>query len=175
MLELEKILEGMVAMQKQSRWRQNMHALHCREKEEANICRVLTQMERANLELVVRINLAHVAITRDMAKNIKSIMTENEARSERLERQEGGNTLEAEQQEEEDEQKQQESKEQEPRVLIIEHNQATDEAHQFNGIVGLDSPACAKIVENRSFGMGRQKNLILGGPMPPQFLDAVFS
>ena len=173
-LELDEILRRLIDRQDQSAWRQNMRALHCREKDEANISRVLMQVERASLELVVRINVAHVSITRGMEQSIKTMISES--RSERLQDRDSVTTLEGEQNDGADEQRHQQRPEgdRESGTLVIEDNSADDKAHQSNGIIGLDSSASARIVENTALGESKQRNIILGGPLPSQFLNTLF-
>lgn len=68
--ELNKILLSMAVLQRKSTLRQSLHAFIRRSRDEASLNDVLMRLEKAKAELAIRINVAHVGITRGIAEHM---------------------------------------------------------------------------------------------------------
>lgn len=183
-LEFKEILATMVALQRRNPLRQSIYMLCHRPRDESLLCDILSRIYAAQIELAIRINVAHVEITREIAEGVGRI--EREAREERIERQSAQDGHEEElrfkaieQAVREEQTKWEVSKDRsEVRVrLLMEGNVSKDEASQSNGIYGFEDTqgsTSARIVENMATGKSIQTNFILGGPIPHQLLSGLF-
>lgn len=148
--ELKQILEKMAVLQRQSALRQGLRAFIRRSEDAAKLNRVLEQLEKAKTDLLLRVNVAHVGISRRAAATeipapeqpptgtlIPTTPGEKGAHVDRMP---------------------------ETRYLLIERNETCDEADQLNGIGGVVASGrqvTARIAENKAIERSRQRNLIL--------------
>lgn len=180
-LDLKQMLVDMVGLQQKSLLQQGIHALRYRTKDETSLWDVLKRLETSKLELAIRINVVHVEITRGVAQGVEKI--EREARMERLERREHQDRLDQELrlqktvQDAREEQVKWEARKNRSEAqvrLLLEDNLSEDDSNQFNGIFGFDNTwasTWAQVMGNKVVGKSMQKNLILGGTIPPQLLS----
>lgn len=135
--ELQEIMEEMKLLQKKSVMRQTLRALGRRARDEAKLEDVLKRLEKAQVELGLRIHVVHAGATSEIAQGMENLVessqrTRSEASS----------------------------------YTLIEGNGSQGEADQCNGIIGLDvqgTSNTAQIRGNLAQGKSRQQNLITSG------------
>lgn len=142
--ELKQILQSMADLQRKSTLRQSLRAFIRRTKDEAALSDVLVRLEKTKAELTLRINVAHVGMTRGIAEHIGVSSVVKEAGPGR-----SSNTPE----------------QQHLYHLLLERNEAGQESVQMNGIIGFDNPKLAakvNVTENKALGRSRQTNIVSG-------------
>lgn len=150
-MELKKMLDKMAVLQRKSTLRQGLRALIRRTEDETRLRCVLEWLEQAKTDLLLRVNVVHVGITRRATETpVQGPPTPSaKDRGEDV-----GLTSDS-------------------RCLIIGRNETHDEADQLNGIGGFNIPTCkvtARVVDNRAIEKSRQRNFILAGTSPLPFL-----
>lgn len=149
--ELKQILEKMTVLQQKSALRQGLRAFVRKTEDETRLNCVLERLEKTKTDLLLRVNVAHVGITRRVtgisAHGFLTPMATNEGcHADRVP---------------------------ETRCLFIEQNETGDEADQLNGIGGINASkrqVTASVAGNKAVERSRQRNLILNSTNPLDFL-----
>lgn len=147
-LELQKILQAMASLNRKTLLRQSLHALRRRPRDESRLNDVLLRLEKAKVELLIRINIIHIETTGDISEGIQRIELEAcKANSESLS------------------------------MMTVDRNRSEGIAQQSNGIAGLEDAkirVTASVTNNIALDRSRQNNLILGGPGSMKLLQNTF-
>ncbi|KAK6820892.1 hypothetical protein PG987_015292 [Apiospora arundinis] len=137
-LELQSVLKEISVLNHKSVFRRSLHAIRLRTRDDAKLSEILTRLDRAKDDLLLEINVIHMAKTGDVAKGVSRI--EKQTVQGRLRKHNS---------------------------LIVKGNSASVAASQFNGIIGLDharAPAPVSVTDNTASEQGRQMNLISCDP-----------
>ncbi|KAI1135115.1 hypothetical protein F5Y05DRAFT_182526 [Hypoxylon sp. FL0543] len=141
--ELQDVLEEMELLQKRSVLRQSLRALGHRTKDEAKLNDVLTRLEKAKVELGLRIDVVHVGATGKIVQGVQSLVESDQRTRSKV-----------------------------SDCTLIEGNEAEGDSDQRNGIIGLDASHTAQIRENMARGKSRQQNIIASGCTSLSLLEA---
>ncbi|KAK6073002.1 hypothetical protein SCUP234_06777 [Seiridium cupressi] len=147
-LELQKILMDMATLNRQSLLRQSLHALRRRTRDESRLNNVLLRLEKAKVELLIRMSIIHIEKSGGISEGIQRI--DLGARKESFES---------------------------SSIMTVDLNYTEREAAQVNGIAGLEDVKMritASVTENAALDNSRQSNLILCGPGSMQLLQSIF-
>lgn len=146
-LELQQILMNMATLNSKSLLRQSLHALGRRARDESRLSDVLLRLEKAKVELLIRINLIHIEKTGNISEKIQKI--DLEARKGNIEF---------------------------SSIMTVDRNHTDGAADQVNGIAGLEDVkmrATASVTDNTALDSSRQSNLILCGPGSMKLLQSI--
>ncbi|KAK1751553.1 hypothetical protein QBC47DRAFT_70408 [Echria macrotheca] len=145
--DLVPLLETMKGFQRRNRMYQNIYMLVRKTGDEGKLNAVLLRLDRAKQDLVIRIQLAQMGVSGNMATDVKRIEKQVQTGT--------GNKM---------------------RQFRLEGNRVSENSDQTNGILGFEntSPSTmAHIIDNTSLGGSRQNNLILAGPVSLKFLQGL--
>lgn len=137
--ELKQILQSMASLQRKSTLRQSLHAFVRRSTDATALNDVLNRLETAKAELLLRINVAHVGMTRGIAEHIGVPVNGTGPSSDNK-----------------------------PKLqyqLLLDRNESDQDSVQMNGILGFDDPklgANISVTENKALGKSRQTNIVSG-------------
>lgn len=146
-LELQNILERLTTLNRQSLLRQGLHVLGHRTRDEARLNDTLSRIEKAKIELLIRMNLVHMEKTSGISKGIHRIEADVRKENSKF-----------------------------SPAVMVDRNHTEGTADQVNGIVGLENikvPIGASITDNTAMDRSRQNNLILCGPGSMALLQSV--
>ncbi|KAK4202637.1 hypothetical protein QBC40DRAFT_263269 [Triangularia verruculosa] len=135
--ELKGVASSMQARQSKGKVRQAFYFLVKKPRDDGRLLDILSRLRDAKAELSLQVEVAHVGVTSSMATGIQKIEEIHKTRHQ----------------------------ERPLREFRLEGNTSTQNARQFNGIMGFeraDMSALASITDNHSAGDSRQQNAIVG-------------
>jgi hypothetical protein len=141
--ELNQILKNMAALERKGPLRQHLHALGRRQRDEAKLNSVLGRLERTKTDLGVRMSALHVGMTGGMMDTMGRVLHGVQTV---IQGRDGQVTAR--------------------HHLLVEANEAGEEAEQLNGIVAVEDSrmlVTAKVTDNKAMGKSRQRNIIMSG------------
>ncbi|RYP69000.1 hypothetical protein DL769_005387 [Monosporascus sp. CRB-8-3] len=152
-MELKQILLPMEALRRRSPFMQGLYALGLKQRDESTFKDVLDRLQTAEVELGIRIGVAHVGITSGVVKGMERV-------------EQGVQTVI----------KGKDRRAKARHHFLLDRNVAQDTSDQRNGIAVMENSivsTSAMVSENEAAGNSRQRNLILIGRPSPQALGGL--
>ncbi|KAF7538374.1 hypothetical protein G7054_g3008 [Neopestalotiopsis clavispora] len=146
-LELQQILKRLAALNRQSLLRQGLHVVGHRARDESRLNDVLSRIEKAKTELLIRMSLVQIEKTGRLSEGLERV--ESNTRKDQSDFRP---------------------------TMTVDRNHTEGTADQTSAIAGFDNcqvPIAASITDNTAMNESRQNNLILCGPGSMAVLQAL--
>lgn len=137
-LELHDILEDLAILNRKTFLRQGLYVLGHKARDESKLNDVLSRIEKAKLDLLLKMQLVQLEMTGDISEEIRGSASDT----------------------------QKDNPDVSP-MVTMDGNRTRGKADQNNGVVGLEhlrTQVTASITDNTALDQSRQNNLILCGP-----------